>query len=314
MQNNLFNRIKSTINTGFGTDASVEGDRLIDEKGKFNVKKKGLPFLKQFSLYQWLISAHWFTFTMLVILFYLLVNSIFASIYYALGVEYIGVTHLTGFDAWMTAFHFSAQTMTTVGYGTMSPVGNATLLVASFEALLGLASFALMTGLVYGRFSKPKHRFIFSENAVLAPFQDGKAFMFRVSNARNSEMTEPEVKVTLSMLVDENGLKKRRFFRLKLQFDKVIFLPMSWTVVHPIDEESPFQMFTLEQLNESKAEILIMIKGFEDTYMQQVHAQKSYVCSDIVKNARFQSMYSTKGHESTILDYHKFHAVEKVDA
>lgn len=314
MQNNLFNRIKSTINTGFGTDASVEGDRLINENGKFNVKKKGLPFLKQFSLYQWLISAHWSTFTVLVGVFYILVNSIFASVYFYLGVEHIGVTELTGFDAWMKAFHFSAQTMTTVGYGSMSPDGNATLMVASFEALLGLASFALMTGLVYGRFSKPRHRFIFSDNAILAPFQEGKAFMFRVSNARNSEMTEPEVKVTLSMLVEENGLKKRKFFRLRLQFDKTVFLPMSWTVVHPIDEESPFQMFSLEELNQSKAEILIMIKGFEDTYMQQVHAQKSYVCSDIVKNARFRSMYAAKGQESTVLDYNKFNAIEKLDA
>lgn len=149
----------------------------------------------------------------------------------------------TEWDKLMEAFFFSAQTFTTVGYGRISPTGVITSAIAAFQALIGLLSFAVATGLMYGRFSKPTAYLKFSHNAIIAPYKDITALMVRVAPYKNTTLTDAEARLTLGMMIEENGEKKNRFYPMDLEIEKVSALTLSWTIVHPITKTSPLYQF-----------------------------------------------------------------------
>lgn len=180
-------------------------------------------------------------FLFIIILFYFIVNSVFATIYFFIGVENLnGIVANNKIEEFGQAFFFSVQTSTTVGYGHISPSGFLASFVASIEALFGLLSFAIATGLFYGRFSKPKAHIKFSENAIIAPYQDGKALMIRLCPFKNTTLTDAEAIITLGLHIEENGKKVNKFYKLDLELEKINALTLSWTLVHPLNEKKSF--------------------------------------------------------------------------
>ena len=174
--------LKSEENTGFGTNSSSTGGRFINRDGKPNVIKRGVGILDRYSWYHTMLGMKRGKFLSLLFLAYISVNLFFAGIYYLIGINHLaGVNTGSSLKNFTEVFFFSAQTFTTVGYGRISPTGFMASAVSTFEAFLGLLSFAIATGLFYGRFSRPQAFIRFSDNAIIAPFKDGTAFMFRLA-------------------------------------------------------------------------------------------------------------------------------------
>lgn len=295
---------KENISTGFGSKLENEGKRLLNKDGSFNIEKIGVPFLTRFSLFHSLLNISIGYFILVLLAFYIVVNSIFAFIYVSIGVEHLGITQGTFMENFLNAFFFSSQTLTTVGYGAIAPQGMLTNVIASLESFVGLLTFAMATGLLYGRFSKPRARLLYSKNMLVSPYEDGKALMFRLANAKDSSMINVQAIMMLSVIENDNGELKRKFYNLNLEIDKISMLASSWTVVHPINENSPFWHMNREDVKNKEIEIFIHVEGYDETYSQGVHTRTSYKKNEIVFNAKFIRILGRdhSGHATVTLD------------
>jgi inward rectifier potassium channel len=308
----LFKR-KSQIDDdlGFGTQPVSANQRLMNADGSSNVRRTGLPIFRSADTYNWLISMSWKKFLFIILIAYLVVNTLFATLYVSIGIEHLkGADGISPRDHFFDAFFFSAQTISTVGYGHISPDGFATSCLAAFESMLGLLAFALATGLLYGRFSRPTAKVVYSPNMVIAPYKKIKGLMFRLANLRNNQLIEIEVQVVMSYNELVDGKKIRRFYPLELERAKIGLLTLSWTVVHPIDEHSPIFEKTAEELADAEVEILVLLKAFDDTFSQTVHTRTSYRDEDIIHNAKFSSIFSRDGNGRTTLDLSRIGSTE----
>ncbi|MBI4750426.1 MAG: hypothetical protein HY774_18245 [Acidobacteria bacterium] len=279
---------------GFGSIVTRESrQRLLNPDGSFNVKRTGLNFWTSLSLYHTLLTLSWPRFFGAVMLFYLGTNAFFACLYVVCGPHALSLPdNMMTHNAFLNAFFFSVQTLGTIGYGHVNPIGLAANIVVTVEAFTGLLGIALVTGVVFARFSRPSAKILFSTHAIIAPYQDGTAFEFRIANARSNQLIEVEAKVLLSRFEMENGRQVRRFHLLPLERGKVIFFPLSWTIVHPIDNQSPLHGLTAQDLEDSDAEFLILLQGIEETFSQIVHARSSYKFDEITWNAKFTDIYN----------------------
>jgi inward rectifier potassium channel len=292
----------------YGLSSRVENaKRLLRHDGSFNVERKGHGW----HLYHELIHMSRLAFLMRVLIFYVVMNTLFAIAYTVFGVQNIGVVSSNLFQDFLNAFYFSSQTMTTVGYGKMSPSGNITSIIAAAESLVGLLSFALATGLLYGRFSKPKSSILFSDNAIVAPYREITGLMFRIANRKKSELLELEAQALLSY-VDSD--MKRKYFELELERSTVYFLPMNWTIVHPINKESPLKGKTESELHEMQAEIIVMIKGFDTTFSNNIHARTSYAFDEIEWGVKYTLPYKYKSNGEVQFDLNKLSETEPASA
>ncbi|MFT3679125.1 MAG: ion channel [Ferruginibacter sp.] len=300
-------RAKTDINTGFSTNTDAYGGRLINKNGRPNVEKRGLGPLERISWYHTMLEISNTKFLLLVIIFYITVNLIFALIYYSIGVEHLaGILANSSAEKFIEAYFFSAQTLTTVGYGRISPVGFLTSTVAAIEALVGLLSLALATSLFYGRFSKPKAYLRFSEKAVLAPFKESVAIMMRVAPFKNNNLIDAEAKLTAGLTLEENGKTVNRFYPLEMEYSKVNALTLSWTLVHPVTEDSPFYRFTREDFANTRGEIIVFLKAFDDMFSNTVVARTSYTLGEIIIGAKFIPMFHLDNdNNKTVLDLEK---------
>lgn len=307
-------KAKSESNTGFGTNGTNYGGRFINKSGNANVRKTGIGFLESISWFHTMLTIPKWKFLIIVISFYFSINCFFAVLYYWIGVEHLnGINAITEIDKFGQAFFFSIQTYTTVGYGHISPSGFTTSFVAAVEALVGLLSFAIATGLLYGRFSKPKAHLLFSENALIAPFQNGTALMIRMCPYKNTNLTDAEAKVTLGMTMEQNGKLENKFFQLELEYSNVNALTLSWTLVHPISESSPLYGLTEEDYSKIDGEILIFVKMFDDMYSTNVVKRTSYTFAEVVYGAKFNLMFSRSEDDSkTILHIDKLNSFNRV--
>ena len=298
---------------GFGTRPSEGGQRLVNADGSFNVRRKGDRNLTVADVYHTLISLGWWKFFGIIIAGFIVVNTIFGAIYYFLGSE-----HLTGMigdspsDKFWESFFFSSQTLTTVGYGRVSPVGFWTSAVASIESAIGLLGFALSTSLLWGRFSRPRARLFYSRNSLIAPYRGGRGMMFRVVNGGRSQIIEIEATVTMARNELIDGKENRRFYTLKLELNKINYLPTSWTLVHPINEESPLYQHSQEDIDRDNTEVLIMLKAFDESYSQTVYSRMSYKFHQIVSGAKFLPMTREREDGMIILDLDKLSSYETV--
>jgi inward rectifier potassium channel len=305
-------RQKNTENSGFGDNAS---GRFINKDGLPNVHKKGVGILNRFSWYHTMLDLSTFQFLSYLVIAYIIVNILFALIYFLIGVE-----HLTGIDKsnpmneFIDVFFFSSQTFTTVGYGRIAPVGFTASLVATFEAFLGLLTFAIATGLFYGRFSRPRAYLKFSDIAVIAPFKEGSALMFRLAHYKNNSLTDADVIVSTAIEVIENSVPKSNFYTLKTQLSKINTLALNWTVVHKIDEESPFFGFSEEDFKNTDIEIIVHVRAFDEVFSNTVVQRSSYVSKEIIYGAKFIPMYyPDKENLSTILDLDRINHYQQAD-
>lgn len=272
---------------GLGTRTSP--GRGVNKDGTFNVRRLGLPTFRSYELYHHLITMGGFRFLALLFLGFLVTNLLFAAVYLGLGMEHFVRTGGDGrLDRMLDAFFFSAQTLTTVGYGHISPGSHLVSAAAAFESLLGLLSFALATGLLYGRFSRPHARIRFSQQGLVAPYRGGTGFMFRFVNLRSNQLIEVEATVALSYLDGES--KTRQFITLPLERSRINLFPTSWTVVHPIDEASPLFGMTDQDLRKAEAEFIILIKAFDDTFSQSIYQRTSYTATEVAWGVRFKPM------------------------
>src|SRR5215469_14247471 len=185
---------------GFGAVVSRESlERLLNRDGSFNVERKGLSFWSSFSAYHVFLTMPWWAFFLLTGLMYFLANVVFGAAYLACGPDALGsATAGMEHHTYLRAFFFSVQTLSTIGYGQVVPIGTAANIIVTLEALAGLLGFAIVSGLLFARFSRPTAKVLFSRHALIAPYQNITALEFRVANARSNELTEITAKVLFS--------------------------------------------------------------------------------------------------------------------
>jgi inward rectifier potassium channel len=297
--------------------ANTYGGRFINKDGTFNLRREGLSVLDRFSVFQSMLSLPNWQFVMLIFIVYFIINILFTAGYYIIGFNQLqGMIGQTPWAQLKEAFFFSTQTFVTVGYGRVNPIGDAASLLAGVESLTGLLSFAIITGLIYGRFSRPKSYLVFSDNAVVAPYQDKTALMFRFVNYKdNHVLTNVEIKVSLALILEENGKAAYKFYELPLERQRVDMLSMNWTVVHPIDESSPLMGYNYDDMKNADAEVYVLITGFDDVYASPVLQRTSYTYHEMKFNAKFVPMYrESEDGKMTIVELHKLNAVKQLDA
>lgn len=285
---------KAQVNneTGLGTNTALSGGRFFNKDGVPNMEVKGLPFWQKLNIYHSLLSMKRWKFLAVIIFFFVGINFVFALLYLAIGIDHLGgMVAANDGERFGEAFFFSAQTFTTVGYGRINPIGFAASLTASLEALVGLMSFALVTGLLYGRFARPRAYIRYSKNALFVPFRDGTALMFRMVPFTKNYLLNVEVKVTLALKILEDGQMKNRFFNVPLDIAKATTMTSNWTLVHMIGEESPLYGFSKKDIDEAQAELLIFVQGFDESFSNTVVSRASYNYEELIYGAKFVPMY-----------------------
>ena len=300
---------KPSFDPGFTEQYRGELQRIINPDGQFNVRRRGATW-RDIHPYLFMINTSWPVFIALIFAAYVIANLAFAFAYLEIGVEHLhGAETATAFDRFQNAFFFSTQTFTTLGYGRISPEGLLANSVAAFQALLGLMAFAIVTGLVFGRFSRPAARLAFSRQMVVAPYQDGASLQFRVANRRSNNLMEIEARLLLMTVEPTDHGPVRKYKPLILERAAVQFLPLTWTVVHPIDEASPLRGQTAEDLARGQAEFLILIRAFDDTFFQTVHVRHSYRHEEVVWGARFVPAFEPDSRGEMVLDLERLSEV-----
>lgn len=310
----LNSKAQTSSNTGFGDNASNYGGRFIRKDGRANIKKTGIGVIERYSWFHSMLAMPRYKFFAVIFCFYVIVNFGFALIYFILGKDHLaGMIYYNEWQRFGESFFFSAQTFTTVGYGRISPVDFYSSSIAAFQALFGLLSFAVATGLMYGRFSKPTAYLKFSTNALIAPYKGITAFMLRLAPFKNTTLTDAESQLTLAMMVEENGKLINRFFPLEMEIQKVNALNLSWTLVHPINENSPIYGFSKEDFLNNTGELLVFVKAFDDLFSNTVVARTSYTFKEVVYGASFTPMYSRdESNTMTVLDLDKLNDFKTV--
>lgn len=298
---------------GFGTVVGrAHEQRLLNKDGTFNVARQGLRFWESLTVYHAALSMSWTKFLGLLAGGYLVANALFASLYLLCGPDALGGEPAASLGGtFWKAFFFSVHTSATIGYGSIVPQGTAANVLVTIEALAGLLGFAIATGLLFSRFARPTGRILFSHNAIVAPYRGVSALMFRIVNARRSQLLELEVKVLFSRIDGGPGSEVRKYDQLALERTRVVFFPLSWTIVHPITEQSPLFGLTTADLLEREAEFLILLSGVDETFSTTVHARTSYKPDEIVFGARFANMYNPLSPEGIVsIDVSKLHDIE----
>lgn len=304
---------KPSFDPGLTQQVSGTLRRAINRDGSFNVRRRESGW-RHFHPYLYLVNMPWPAFFLVIFLAYFVVNLVFAAAYLMLGPTALqGPPAVTTLEHFLTAFFFSAHTLTTVGYGSLSPVGAAANLLAAFEALVGLLGFAVATGLLFGRISRPSARIGFSAQILIAPYQGRPSLQFRIVNLRPNILMELEASLMLMTVDGPPGSASRRYDRLTLERATVYFLPVTWTIVHPIDDKSPLYGKTAADLETLAAEFLILIKGYDDTFSQTVHRRFSYRYDEVVWGAKFTSAFSIDPSGDIVLDVDMLSAYTPVD-
>lgn len=294
---------------GFGTVVGgAQQRRLINRDGSFTSRRYGFPALSYLNGYHALLTMTWPRFLGMVAASYVAMNALFGAAYLLCGPSALnGQSEAELGGRFARAFFFSVDTFATIGYGNVYPVGQVANMLVTVESLIGLLFVALLTGLVFARFARPTAALMFSDVAVVAPYQGITAFEFRIANARSNQLMELEATVLYSRL---HGVS-RKYYQLKLERTKVVFFPLSWTIVHPIDESSPLWGLSHAELLEQDAEFDILMSGIDETFSQTVHARSSYKPEEIVFGSRFANIYNPVAADGTIsIDVSRLSAIE----
>ncbi|MBM0741972.1 ATP-sensitive inward rectifier potassium channel 10 [Phormidium sp. CLA17] len=262
-------------------------------------------------LYHLLLTMSWIQFLGLAVGLYLLSNLLFA-VAYLLGDESIANAKP---GSLLDAFFFSVQTMATIGYGAMYPKTLYANFLVAIEALIGLLGVAMITGLMFARFSRPTARVMFSRVAVVVPYNGRPTLMFRTANKRGNQILEARLWATLVRSeTTSEGYTMRRIYDLNLIRSHSPLFTLSWTAMHPIDENSPLYGETPESLANSDADIIVSLTGLDETVAQPIHARESYAMQDLIWNHRFVDVIFSLPNGQRIVDYSYFHDVMAIDA
>lgn len=304
-----------TRDLGFGSVVAGQSrERLLNQDGSFNVRRTGLNFLASLSLYHTLLTMSWKVFLSLMLLLYFMSNIVFGLMYSALGAESLVDTSVEPTEnLFLRGFFFSVQTFATIGYGTIHPVGFVPNMLVTIESYYSMVATALITGIIFARFARPTAKVHFSRVAVVAPYRGIEALMFRLVNGRSNQLIEVEAKVMFARFVEENGKAVRRFDFLELERHQVAFLPLSWTIVHPINENSPLYGLTEADLIKSDAEILTLLTATDETFAAVVHTRSSYKPAEVKFRHKFVSIYNpTNDGEPISINIKNLSKIERV--
>jgi inward rectifier potassium channel len=281
--------------------------QVFTQDGIPNITLLGLPHSYWGDGYHLLLTMPWLGFLGLTACFYLVVNVLFATAY----------LHIPGGIAnarpgsFIDMFSFSVQTMATIGYGAMYPQTLLTHLLVTLEVWIGLLGIAMVTGLMFARFSRPTARIMFSRHAVIVPYDGVPTLMFRAANQRANQILEAQVTATILRLeTTRDGHTMRRFYELKLTRSRSPVFALTWTIMHPIDESSPLWGITAESLTSAEdTTFIIALTGLDETFSQTIHARHAYTSKDILWNMRFADMVIELPNGRRAIDYHNFHEV-----
>ena len=265
--------------------------RLLNHDGTFNVRRNELGPLHPFNAYHTLLSLSIPRLIAFLCLGYLVVNTFFAMLYWLCGPGALAGAAQAPWRRFEDCLFFSVQTLATIGYGRLVPATRLANVFVAVEALFGLLGFAIVSGLLFARFTRPTAKITFSNNALIAPYEDGWALMFRLVNRRNHDLTDVHAVVSFARWVGTGSERRRLFDELTLERPSILFMPLHWVVVHPIAEGSPMRGLTRESLAASDPEIVCLITADDETFAQTVHSRTSYDAADIVWGARFADMY-----------------------
>lgn len=302
---------KKIKDPGLGNSSSPLAKRIINRDGDFSINH--INKKRKFSqAYDYLVRISWFHFFSLAFTAYLVANIFFASVYVLLGTDQIfGLNDQLPVSGFLKAFFFSCQTFTTLGYGAMFPNGVSSGFVSSLEAFFGLLFFAFFTGLLYGRFSKPRPSIKFSRDMVLRDFKDSHALMFQVANNRVNPMINPFVKVNLALTVqNEAGEYENNFYNLDLERDTITYMSTTWTIVHEIDSKSPLNKFTKEEIVKQHGELLILLSYYDEAFNQEVYKMYSYSLKDAKLDHKFVKAYYYDNNGKMTMDHDLFDTIE----
>jgi len=286
--------------------------RLLNHDGSFNVRRNELGPLHPYNAYHTLLSLPPRQLLILVTAFYFGTNLFFAALYWLAGPGALSGASRPALARFEDCFFFSVQTLATIGYGKLVPNSRAANALVAVEALVGLIGFAILSGLLFARFTRPTAKIQFSDNALIAPYGNGWAVMFRLVNLRNHDLTDVHATVSFARwAVDKNGVRVRQFDQLELERSYIIFMPLHWIIVHPITAESPFRGFTEASLVASDPEIVCLVSGHDETFAQTVNAKTSYDGHDLRWGARFRDMYLAD-RDHVAIDIRRLHQFEPV--
>jgi inward rectifier potassium channel len=287
--------------------------RLLNRDGTFNVRRNDLNPLHPYNAYHTLLSLPIPRLIAGVTAGYIATNLAFAALYWLAGPGALAGASTSPLGRFEDCFFFSVQTLATIGYGKLVPTTRAANLLVAVEALVGLLGFAILSALLFARFTRPTAKIRFSRNAIIAPYRGGWALMFRLANLRNHDLTQVHAVVTFARWADDGdgGTRRRRFDQLALERDAIIFMPLHWVVVHPIGPTSPLHGLTPEALASTDPEIVCLITADDETFAQTVYAKTSYDKDDIVWGARFRDMYLPDT-DRVAIDLDRLHDTEAV--
>jgi inward rectifier potassium channel len=286
--------------------------RLLNHDGTFNVRRNDFGPFHRYNAYHTLLSMSVRRMLAMVAAAYFGTNLLFAALYWLAGPGALEGSAPAPLARFVDCFFFSVQTLATIGYGRLVPVTAASNALVAVEALIGLLGFAILSALLFARFTRPSARIDFSRRAIIAPYRDGWALMFRLVNLRNHDLTDVHAVVSFARWSERGGVRQRRFDQLTLERDFIIFMPLHWVIVHPIDERSPFRGMTGDELRASDPEVVCLVSGHDETFAQTVHAKTSYDKADIVWGGRFRDMYLPDV-DRVAIDIGRLHDVEAVD-
>ena len=270
---------------------------------------KGQDYGRFTDFYHGVLTASWPLFFLELLTAFILVNLLFALLYVG---DPGGIANARPGN-FADAFFFSVQTLGTLGYGVMAPKTLYANLLVTVESFSGILTIALFTGIIFARFSRPQARVVFSNVAVVTPFDGVPTLMFRAANQRGNSILDAEATVSLaSRKVTLEGIEMRRFEELKLVRNRTSLFALSWTVMHAIDEKSPLYGLTEDNLADNEVEILVMLSGVDDTLADRIYARHSYGSEDIHFDRRFADVLSTTPGGRRVVDLNRFHDTEPI--
>lgn len=283
--------------------------RILNKDGTFNIAKDRYKRFPWEDLYHSLLRVTWKRFFSIVAAIYVAVNLLFGAIYFSLGRNALeGINPQNETERFFDSLFFSVQTLATIGYGKISPHGIPANFVVMLEALTGILGIAVITGILFARFSRPTARVLFSHNALLAPHNGEPCLIFRMANKRYNQIVDADVSVVVVInQITKEGQSFRNPFELKLQRSHSAFFNLSWTVIHTIDAQSPLHGLSKKDLEKLEAEVIVTITGIDDTFSSTVHAKTSYSPEELITGHRFADILRKMPDGRIFVDLHRFH-------
>ena len=292
---------------------SYKLQKMIRPDGTLNFKIKGLSFFKRAELHNLLLSLSWPVFVVLVFFIYLAINIIFTFLYFFSGTTgFSGSNTIAHSQLLIKIFYFSAQTLCTGYFTDTIPVSLRSTSLAAVEAVVGLFLFALITGLLYSRFAKPSAKILFSDNILIHPHKQGTAMFIRMANIKRNQLLKVNAEAILMMRIEQDGVQKNIFYDLVLEQQSIAMLLLTWTMVHVIDENSPLDLLTPEDIIAGNGEIIVVVEGSDDILSQSVFARASFTGHNILTGYQFQEITSVSKENVLTIDISKINLYKKL--